>query len=154
MTISLTLLFHMFLKLLPHSLQAFGHGAVRLIAERLRNFLITRTTKKPWIVTFTLLTHIVPGKKALIRTVTVCFGSFIPKGEIFPVCSRKVLNFHSAQDLWNQELNILLHFTWQLTEYELRFPRGSILASSLLARSSRLWQFSLRLGHTRVLTAV
>lgn len=39
MTMSLTLLFHMFLKLLPHSLQAFGHGAVRLIAERLRNFL-------------------------------------------------------------------------------------------------------------------
>ena len=29
------------------------------------------------------------GKKALMRTVTVCFESFIPKGEIFPVCPRK-----------------------------------------------------------------
>ena len=45
MTISLTLLFHMFLKLLPHSLQAFGHGAVRLIAERLRNFLLPTPPK-------------------------------------------------------------------------------------------------------------
>ena len=28
---------------------------------------------------------------------------------------RKVLNFHSAQDLWNQELDNLLRFTWPFT---------------------------------------
>ena len=29
---------------------------------------------------------------------------------------RKVLNFHSAQDLWIQELDNLLHFSWQFTD--------------------------------------
>lgn len=35
----LSLFFYIQFKLLPHSLQAFGHGAVRLITECLCNFL-------------------------------------------------------------------------------------------------------------------
>ena len=38
---------------------------------------------------FTLLTHIVLGKKALMRTVTVYFVSFIQKGEISLACPLK-----------------------------------------------------------------
>ena len=39
----LSLFFYIQFKLLPHSLQTFGYGAVRLIAERLCNFLLRFT---------------------------------------------------------------------------------------------------------------